>query len=57
MDKNGPNKEKQKQSKIKKPTGYTNGPCKPYKGPDGYLHWAYCKRRYEPGHLYNKPYK
>ena len=56
MDKNGPNKAKQKPPQIQK-IGYTNGPLKPYKGPDGYLHCTYCKRRYEPGHLCNRPYK
>ena len=27
----------------------------PYMGPDGYLHCACCKRRYEPGHKCERP--
>ena len=57
MDKNGPNKEKQKQNKVKNKIGYINNIIKPYKGPDGYLHCSYCKRRYEPGHRCEKEYK
>ena len=41
----------------KKDVGYQNGPLKPYMGSDGHLHCTYCRRRYEPGHRCNKPYK
>lgn len=47
----------QKKPKVKLPQGYQNGPLGPYKGSDGYLHCTYCRRRYEPGHRCNKPYK
>ena len=60
MDKNNSNKEKEQAKKkinVKKHPGYTNGPIKPQMGSEGYLHCAYCRRRYEPGHRCNKPYK
>ena len=60
MDKKNSNKEKRtnkKKPQIKKDVGYVNGPIKPKMGSDGYLHCAYCRRRYEPGHRCNKPYK
>ena len=28
---------------------------KPYKGPDGYEHCPWCKRRYEPEHVCENP--
>ena len=60
MDKNNNNKEKKpinvKQTNEKK-IGYLNNICKPYKGSDGYLHCAYCRRRYEPGHLCDRECK
>ena len=44
-------------NKGKKITGYVNGPLKPYMGTDGYLHCAYCRLRYEPGHRCKHAYK
>ena len=56
MDKKQPKNQKIKT--IKKPhPGYMNGPVEPRMGADGYLHCAYCKRRYEPGHRCNRQYK
>ena len=56
MDRNGPNKGKEKTTNGKK-IGYVNNIIKPYKGPDGYLHCSYCKRKYEQGHRCEKKYK
>ena len=64
MDKNNHknNKEKkqanEKQTNQKqKQTGYINNIVKPRIGADGYLHCAYCRRRYEPGHRCDREYK
>ena len=58
MDKKKPNNNKVNEKKPKlKPKGYINDFVKPRMGADGYLHCAYCRRRYEPGHRCDKQYK
>ncbi len=57
MDKKNPNKVEEKKTKEKQKVGYINNFVKPKMGADGYLHCAYCRRRYETGHRCEKLYK
>ena len=51
-----PNQKKNDEKKMKIPS-YLLNHHKPYKGPDGYLHCWSCRRRYEPGHICERPCK
>ena len=53
-----PNQKKNDEKKMKIPSYLLNlNHHKPYKGPDGYLHCGSCRRRYEPGHICERPCK
>ena len=52
-----PNQKKNGEKKMKIPSYLQSNHHKPYKGPDGYLHCWSCRRRYEPGHICERPCK
>ena len=57
MDKNNPNKIKQRIQEDELIKRIIKNYGKPYKGPDGYLHCVGCRMRYEPGHKCTREYK